>query len=210
MIAVIDFGMGNIHSCLKAVSLYTDNFFLTNKPADLDKATGVVLPGDGAFEKAMTNLGELGFIPALKDFVSSGKPLFGICIGFQILYEDSEESTIKGKLVPGFGFIKGHIKKFSGKKYKVPHMGWNRLIFNNGKEKKLLKDVENGSYMYFIHSFRPVNAEEGSVVAKCCYYDEKFPAVVEKENIFGAQFHPEKSDKAGLRILKNFISMANA
>ncbi|MCE9501616.1 MAG: imidazole glycerol phosphate synthase subunit HisH [Leptospira sp.] len=202
--------MGNIHSCLKAVSLFTKDFKLTSDPADLANATGVVLPGDGAFEKAMSNLTELGFVPALRDFVASGKPLFGICIGFQILYQDSEESTTKGKVIPGFGFIHGHIKRFTGKKYKVPHMGWNRLIFNNGKEKKLLKDVENGSYMYFIHSFRPVNAEENSIVAKCCYYDEKFPVIIEKENIFGTQFHPEKSDKAGLQILKNFIDMAAA
>ena len=133
MIAVIDFGMGNIHSCLKAISLYTDNFKLTTDPKDLETASGIVLPGDGAFEKAMYNLNELGFIDSIHKAIERKIPLFGICIGFQILFEDSEESTEQGKLIKGLGLIKGHIRKFRLRSYKVPHMGWNKLLLNSKK-----------------------------------------------------------------------------
>ena len=186
MIAVIDFGMGNIHSCLKAISLYTDNFKLTTDPKDLENASGIVLPGDGAFEKAMSNLEELGFIDSIHKAIEKKIPLFGICIGFQILFEDSEESTEKGKL-----------------------MGWNKLIVNARKKSTLLNEVQNGEYMYFIHSYRPVDADQSFVTANCNYAEEKFPVIVEKENIFGTQFHPEKSDREGLKILRNFIRVAN-
>lgn len=210
MIAVIDFGMGNIHSCLKAISLFTNNFKLTTDPQDLEKASGIVLPGDGAFEKAMSNLRELKFIDPLHNALERKIPLFGICIGFQILFEDSEESTEKGKLVKGLNLIKGHVKKFSLRNYKVPHMGWNKLIINTKKKSILLNEVQNGEYMYFIHSYRPVDADQTSITANCNYAEEKFPVIVEKENIFGTQFHPEKSDKEGLKILRNFIRLANS
>lgn len=209
MIAVIDFGMGNIHSCLKAISLYTDNFVLTTNPEDLKKASGIVLPGDGAFEKAMFNLNELGFTKSIHDAIENKIPLFGICIGFQILFEDSEETTEEGKLVKGLGLIKGHIRKFKQRSYKVPHMGWNKLIVNTRKKSILLNEVQNGEYMYFIHSYRPVDADPSFVTANCNYAEEKFPVIVEKESIFGTQFHPEKSDKEGLKILRNFIRLAN-
>lgn len=209
MIAVIDFGMGNIHSCLKAISLYTNDFKLTTDPRDLETATGIILPGDGAFEKAMFNLGELGFLDSIRGAIEKQIPLFGICIGFQILFEDSEESTVNDKLVTGLGLIKGHVRKFRLRSYKVPHMGWNKMIFNNKKKSRLLEDVQNGEYMYFIHSYRPVDADPSSVTASCNYAEEKFPVIVEKENIFGTQFHPEKSDKEGLKILRNFIRIAN-
>lgn len=210
MIAVIDFGMGNIHSCLKAIGLFTNDYKLTSDPADLKNATGVVLPGDGAFEKAMQNLDESGFTEALKEFSATGKPLFGICIGFQILFEDSEESTTRGTLVKGLGLIKGHVRRFKQKNYKVPHMGWNKMNLETRKKSSILKDISNGTYMYFIHSYRPVNAESGAIVATCNYAEEKFPVVVEKDKLFGTQFHPEKSDKEGLKILKNFITIANS
>lgn len=209
MIAVIDFGMGNIHSCLKAISLYTDDFKLTTDPKDLENASGIVLPGDGAFEKAMFNLGELGFIESIHKAIEKQIPLFGICIGFQILFEDSEESTVNEKLISGLGLIKGHVRKFKLRSYKVPHMGWNKLIFNNKKNSKLLEDVQNGEYMYFIHSYRPVDADSSAITANCNYAEEKFPVIVERNNIFGTQFHPEKSDKEGLKILRNFIRIAN-
>ncbi|MBP7279934.1 MAG: imidazole glycerol phosphate synthase subunit HisH [Leptospiraceae bacterium] len=209
MIAVIDFGMGNIHSCLKAISLYTNDFKLTTDPRDLETATGIILPGDGAFEKAMFNLGELGFLDSIRGAIEKKIPLFGICIGFQILFEDSEESTVNDKLVTGLGLIKGHVRKFRLRSYKVPHMGWNKMIFNNKKKSRLLEEVQNGEYMYFIHSYRPVDADPSAITASCNYAEEKFPVIVEKENIFGTQFHPEKSDKEGLKILRNFIRIAN-
>ena len=192
MIAVIDFGMGNIHSCLKAISLYTNDFKLTTDPRDLETATGIILPGDGAFEKAMFNLGELGFLDSIRGAIEKKIPLFGICIGFQILFEDSEESTVNDKLVTGLGLIKGHVRKFRLRSYKVPHMGWNKMIFNNKKKSRLLEEVQNGEYMYFIHSYRPVDADPSTITASCNYAEEKFPVIVEKENIFGTQKNPTK------------------
>ncbi|MCX7999594.1 MAG: imidazole glycerol phosphate synthase subunit HisH [Leptospiraceae bacterium] len=207
MIAVVDFGMGNIHSCLKAFSNFTNEFELVSTPQELEKAKGIVLPGDGAFQKAMENLNSMGLSEVIKAKVKDGLPIFGICIGFQLLFETSEESLNKQK-ISGFGFLKGHVKRFKGKNYKVPHMGWNRLHINPRKQSKILQEVQDKSYMYFIHSYRPVDVDYKVVSAECAYYDEKFPVVVEKENIFGTQFHPEKSHKEGLKILKNFIQIS--
>ncbi len=209
MIAVIDFGMGNIHSCLKAISLFTKDFKLITDPDELKNASGVVLPGDGAFEKAMANLRETRMKEALDEYVYFGKPLFGICIGFQILFESSEESAIRDRIVPGFGWIKGNVKRFKGKNYKVPHMGWNKIHISPTKKSSLLEGIPDHSYMYFIHSYRPTGVEDGAILATCSYYEESFPVVVGKGNIFGTQFHPEKSDKEGLKILQNFVRIAN-
>lgn len=207
MIAVLDFGMGNIHSIIKAISQFTNEYQLTSDPEIVKKSKAIVLPGDGAFEKAMYNLEETGLKSAILESVQRGTYLFGICIGFQLLFEDSEETTTKGKLQKGLGIIKGNVKKFPGKTYKVPHMGWNKIYFNSKSKHSLLNNVPNESYMYFIHSYRPVQSETEAVVANCKYGNEKFPVIVEKQNIFGTQFHPEKSGQFGLNILKNFIEI---
>ncbi|TGK07196.1 imidazole glycerol phosphate synthase subunit HisH [Leptospira semungkisensis] len=207
MIAVLDYGMGNIHSCLKAISLFTSDFAYTKDPETLRSAQALILPGDGHFDKAMFNLNESGLRQFVDDHVTKGKPLFGICIGFQILFEDSDE-TISGnqkQIVPGLGYIKGKVRKFKGKNYKVPHIGWNKLYKRNPSKSNLLKNVEDESFAYFIHSYRPVDVESKAVSGVCDYYGERFPAVVEKENICGTQFHPEKSHSFGLKILENFI-----
>jgi imidazole glycerol-phosphate synthase subunit HisH len=207
MIAVVDFGMGNIHSCLKAISLFTSDYKLIHHPEELKNVSGIVLPGDGAFQKAMENLNSLGFTQAIHEKVKIGIPLFGICIGFQLLFQSSDESMDKKEFIEGFGFLRGEVRKFKGKKFKIPHMGWNRLHLEK-KKNRILLNIQNGSYMYFIHSYRPIQVSSDIVIATCSYYDEKFPVVVESENIFGTQFHPEKSDKEGLKILENFIKLA--
>lgn len=208
MIVVLDFGMGNIHSLLKAVSLYTKNFLFTSDLDQISKAEKIILPGDGHFDKAMENLTGSGFSEALKNHIDLKKPLLGICIGYQVLFEDSDESSKKGQTIPGLGFIRGKIRKFEGKQnLKVPHMGWNKLCDIKQKSSKILKGIQNESFMYFIHSYRPVGVDRLDITANCRYYGEVFPAVVEKENIFGTQFHPEKSDKLGLQIVKNFIEL---
>ncbi len=207
MIAVLDYGMGNIHSCLKAISLFTKDFTYTKDPETLQKADALILPGDGHFDKAMRNLNESGLRQYVDGHVSSGKPLFGICIGYQILFEDSDE-TIFGNTkgtVTGLGYVKGKIRKFRGKNYKVPHIGWNRLYKHNPSKSILLKNVNDESFMYFIHSYRPIDVEGKAISGLCEYYGERFPAVIEKGNIFGTQFHPEKSHEFGLKILENFI-----
>jgi len=209
VIAVLDFGMGNIHSLLKAVSLYTNQFEFTSDLDKIRKADKVILPGDGHFDKAMENLNSAGFSEVLKEHVAADKPLLGICIGYQVLFEDSDETSKKGQLISGLGFIRGKIRKFEGKPplTKVPHMGWNKLFEIKSKSTKLLKGIQNESFMYFIHSYRPIGVDRMDTTANCRYYGESFPAVVEKGSVFGTQFHPEKSDKLGLQIVKNFIEL---
>ncbi|TGK21090.1 imidazole glycerol phosphate synthase subunit HisH [Leptospira fluminis] len=207
MIAVLDYGMGNIHSCLKAVSLYTKDYSYTKDPEVIRNCSALILPGDGHFDKAMSNLREFGLKNIVDQHVESGKPLFGICIGFQILFEDSDEtlSSSKSATVEGLGYLKGKIRKFRGKNFKVPHIGWNQLFKRRQKESILLRDIPDESFFYFIHSYRSVEVEGKAITGLCQYYGEKFPAVVEKGNIFGTQFHPEKSHSFGLKILENFI-----
>ena len=210
MIAVIDFGMGNLHSCLKAISKFTSNYELIQTPDRLEGAKGIILPGDGAFESAMQNLTSMGFIEPIKKAVEQGVFLFGICIGFQLLFENSNEDLMgKDRVFSGLGLVKGKVRKFSGKHYTVPHMGWNK-IYSQSNKFKLLKGISKGEYMYFIHSYRPIDVERTASAAVCEYYDEKFTAVVEKNTVFGTQFHPEKSDMEGLKILKNFIEIVES
>ncbi len=206
MIAVLDYGMGNIHSLLKAISLFTDHFVFTKDPDVIRKADKMILPGDGHFHKAMDNLNELGFTQLIPEFIQAGKSVLGICIGYQVLFEDSDETSRPNTLIPGLGLVKGKIRKFEGaSQAKVPHMGWNKLFGIKRKKSILLRGVPDECFMYFIHSYRPVAFNPEQITAECHYFSESFPAVVESQNIFGTQFHPEKSDKLGLQILKNFI-----
>ncbi|AXR59898.1 imidazole glycerol phosphate synthase subunit HisH [Leptospira mayottensis] len=207
MIAILDYGMGNIHSCIKAVSLYTKDFVYTKNKATIENSKALILPGDGHFDRAMENLSLTGLRETINKHVSSGKPLFGICIGFQILFESSEEIAqgTKKEQIEGLGYIKGKIRKFQGKDFKVPHIGWNRLQIRRKDKSILLKGISDQSFFYFIHSYRPTSAEGNAITGLCDYYQEKFPAVVEKDNIFGTQFHPEKSHIHGLKLLENFI-----
>ncbi|GBF49943.1 imidazole glycerol phosphate synthase subunit hisH [Leptospira ryugenii] len=208
MIAVLDFGMGNIHSLLKAISLSTNKFHFTAKPEDIKAADKIILPGDGHFDKAMENLKSQGFIEPLKEHVEKGKYLLGICIGYQVLFEDSDETAKKGSVIQGLSLVRGKIRKFEGKpNIKVPHMGWNKLYEIKAKSSKLLKGVQNETFMYFIHSYRPTGVDRLDTMATCRYYGESFPSVIEKGSVMGTQFHPEKSDRLGLQILNNFIEL---
>ncbi|MDV6234121.1 imidazole glycerol phosphate synthase subunit HisH [Leptospira ellisii] len=207
MIAILDYGMGNIHSCIKAVSLYTKDYIFTSDRAAIENSKALILPGDGHFDKAMENLNATGLRDTIDKHVQDGKPLFGICIGFQILFESSEEIAqgTRKEQIDGLGYIKGKIRKFHGKDFKVPHIGWNRLQIRKKDKSVLLKGIPDQSFFYFIHSYRPTDAEGNAITGLCDYYQERFPAVVEKNNIFGTQFHPEKSHTHGLKLLENFI-----
>ncbi|MBI3395469.1 MAG: imidazole glycerol phosphate synthase subunit HisH [Spirochaetia bacterium] len=193
--------MGNIHSILKALRLYHDNVVYTADPAELSRASALVLPGDGAFEAAMTNLsGTLG--DTLRSHVSAGRPLFGICIGFQVLFEDSDEvnehaGRAAGHLVKGLGLLPGRIRRFRfpNGDTRVPHMGWNTLV---GGE-------QDQSYMYFIHSYRAEGVPKEYVVSSCDYSGVVFPALVQKDNVYASQFHPEKSSTQGLSLIKRWV-----
>jgi len=202
MIAIIDYGMGNIHSVQKALQLYGAETVITNKAKDIRSADKVVLPGVGAFDDAMLELKKRGLISPINGLIKSKKPLLGICLGMQLLFESSEEANES----KGLGIFKGAVKKFGEEdKLKVPHMGWNQL--NRVSEKcPLLKDIATGSYVYFCHSYYP-DPEDKQAVAATCDYGKEFAAIAWKDNIYGVQFHPEKSQEIGLKILKNFVEL---
>lgn len=199
MIAIIDYGMGNIHSVKKALELMGGEAIVTNKAIDIKTCDKLVLPGVGAFADALAELEKQNLIPVIKEAIKSNKPFLGICLGMQILFEKSEEAPG----VKGLGLLKGSVKKFENKKgFKVPHMGWNQLDINN--DCLILKGVPGGSFVYFCHSYY-VDPEDSNVIAAKCSYIKDFAAVVRKDNIYGVQFHPEKSQEIGLSILRNFV-----
>ena len=199
----MDYGMGNIHSMIKALELYHNDVIFTADPDELRKADALVLPGDGAFAAAMDHLaGEKGEI--LKEHVNAGRPLLGVCIGFQALFEDSDEvpRDSSEKTIKGLGLIPGKVRRFrfEDPDLRVPHMGWNRLVDCKGAA----LDFRN-EYMYFIHSYRAEATPEEYVLANAEYGGEHFPAFVQKDNILAAQFHPEKSHTRGLALIENWI-----
>lgn len=205
MIGIIDYGMGNLHSVSKALERLRLDYFLSEKPGELSKATGLILPGVGAFRDAMQILNNEGLTEFILDWANAGKPLLGICLGMQLLFEESEEHG----QTEGLKLLPGRVKRFSGvdangESYKVPHMGWNRLHFDQ-PEHPLVHDVENG-HVYFVHSY-VVQTEAEDVLIATSEYDVKVPAVVGRKNVLGTQFHPEKSSHIGMSILRNYGRM---
>jgi imidazole glycerol-phosphate synthase subunit HisH len=202
MIAIIDYGMGNIHSVQKALESMGANTLVTNKPEDIKNCDKAVLPGVGAFDDAMQELKKQDLVTALADFVKNGRVLLGICLGMQLLFETSEEA----KTSKGLNLLKGAVKKFENKdNLKVPHMGWNQLKIRNNSC-PLLKELPDNSYVYFCHSYYPQPKDTG-IIAATTDYGIDFTSILWKDNVYGAQFHPEKSQETGLRILKNFVSL---
>ena len=202
MIAVIDYGAGN----LKSVKNALDHLGAANMRASTAKeillADAVILPGVGEFGTAMAELERRGIKEAVIEAAGSGRPLLGICLGMQLLFEAGEES----RGAKGLGILPGRVPRFPAEMgLKIPHMGWNSVM--PIKESRLLDGLPKGSYMYFVHSFY-VKAAERSDVSAISEYGLIFDAAVERGNIFGCQFHPEKSGAAGLVILKNFIEIA--
>lgn len=201
MIGIIDYGMGNIHSVQKALEGMGAKTLVTNSPKDLARCDKVVLPGVGAFDDAVLELKRRGLISALADHIGSKKIFLGICLGMQLLFETSEEGRLKG-----LGVLKGSVKRFEKKKAgKIPHMGWNQLKLVNAAC-PLLKGIGDNSYVYFCHSYYP-SPQNKKAIAATTDYGMKFASIVWQDNIFGVQFHPEKSQAAGLKILKNFVKL---
>lgn len=197
MIAIIDYGMGNLRSVQKAFQQVGCQAEIVQDPAAVDAAPAVVLPGVGAFADAMDNLKKADMIEAITRAVESGKPLMGICLGQQLLFESSEEfGTTRG-----LGILPGSVKRFPGGDLKVPHMGWNQVEIT--KPSPLLEGIPDGSAFYFVHSYyvAPTDPELALTLTE---YGFKFASVVGRRNVFGIQFHPEKSSTLGLRILENF------
>jgi glutamine amidotransferase len=190
--------MGNLRSVVKAIELYTNDVRVSTDPSSVESSSAIVLPGDGAFGAAMKNLTERGWIEPIKKHISANRHFLGICLGYQLLFSDSEEfgST------KGLDVIPGSVVRFPHNELKVPHMGWNSIEFT--RESKFLKGIPSGEYFYFIHTFYPQPADE-SVVLGTSEYGVKFACIVEKGNLLAAQFHPEKSHNAGLKIIENFV-----
>lgn len=200
LILIIDYGMGNLRSVSKALEHFGAKVAISDKPQDLASAEKIILPGVGAFGDAMEELNQRGLAAALLREVRSKKKLLGICLGLQLLFETSEESPG----VPGLGILPGSVVRFRSPGIKVPHIGWNSITLQNPHP--LLEKVQDESYFYFVHSFYGKPAQSRLSAASCTYGTETFAAMVGEGHIFATQFHPEKSQDAGLQILKNFAA----
>lgn len=199
MIAIIDYGMGNLRSVQKALEKAGAKTTVTQNPDVIRRAEKIVLPGVGAMKPAMARLRSLKLIAPIKSAIAKGKPFLGICLGLQLLFEESEE----GGAVKGLGIFKGSVKKFKG--IKVPHMGWNQIHVND-RACPIFLGIPDLADVYFCHSYF-VNPGDAHVTVTTTDYKNDFTSSVRKGNIFGVQFHPEKSQEVGLKLLKNFIKM---
>ncbi len=201
MIVIIDYGMGNLKSVYNAFRSLDIDCKISSSPEDIYNAKGVVLPGVGAFPICMENLKKLNLIDPIKEVVLK-KPFLGICLGLQLLFEESDEFGP----VKGLGVLPGKVKRFpdnisfEGERLKVPHMGWSEI--KKVKDTKILEDIKDNSFFYFVHSYY-VETEE-SIVATKTFYGIDFTSSIAVDNLFACQFHPEKSQSLGLKILKNF------
>jgi len=216
MIAVIDYGMGNLRSVQKALEAVGGRAKVTSSPSGILGADKVVFPGVGAFRQAMDELRRRRLAGPITDAIASGKPFLGLCLGMQLLFDESEE----GGASKGLGILRGAVRQFrlrrAARRLKVPHMGWNTIQIKNQISKRenkkespsILRGVPDGSFMYFVHSY-VVEPEDRSCVLTTTRYGGRFVSGVQRENICAFQFHPEKSQRLGLRILSNFVNLYN-
>lgn len=201
MIAIVDYDAGNIKSVEKALQFLGQEPVVTRDKETLLQAEKVIVPGVGAFGDAMGKMHQYGLVEVLREIAAKGTPLLGICLGLQLFFESSEETPG----VEGLGLLPGKIVRIPDKEgFKIPHMGWNSIQINPAS--RLLKGIEEGAYVYFVHSYY-LQAENEADVAATTDYVVNIHAAAEHENIFATQFHPEKSGKIGLQILKNFIEL---
>ena len=205
MIAVVDYGVGNLRSAQKGLERAVAEegaeieVLVTPAVADVERAAAVVLPGVGAFAHCVGALGEAGLTGAVLDAAASGRPFFGICVGMQILLEESVEF---GR-VPGLGILPGRVERFRAREVKIPHMGWNEVRPRG--DGAMFEGIEGGTRFYFVHSYYACPSDPATVAATTCYGDEEFTSAVARDNLFATQFHPEKSQEVGIRMLRNFV-----
>jgi glutamine amidotransferase len=201
VIAIIDYGMGNLYSVSKAVERLGCEMIVTSDPEQIMAADGAILPGVGAFGDAMANLRETGLVDTVKAYAASGKPLLGICLGMQLLFTESEEHGIH----QGLDLLPGRVVRFQGD-YKVPHMGWNELSFL--QPSSLLDNVEPG-HVYFVHSYHALPENSADLLAVSDYH-QPVTAIVGRGSVYGMQFHPEKSGPLGMALLKRFVGLVES
>lgn len=211
MIGIVDYNAGNIKSVERALSFLNCEYVISKNPSELKNADKLIFPGVGEAKYAMEQLNKTGFDIFLKDFVDSQKPLLGICLGSQIIFDYSEEGDVNC-----LGLIKGKIKHFdnvleknclneNGLKYKIPHMGWNNLEFIK-PEDKIFTNIDKNASFYFVHSYL-IQPDEEDVILATADYGVKVPSAIKSNNIYAFQFHPEKSGEWGLKLLQNFINL---
>jgi len=200
VIAVIDYGRGNLGSVEKAFERVGAPAVVTQEARVVDEADAVVLPGDGAFHDAMANLAGLGLMDALRRALDGRRPFLGICLGYQLLFTESDEFG-SGR---GLDVVPGVVRRFPAGR-KVPHMGWNRV--SHGSRLRLFEGVPDGAHYYFVHSYYPVVAAGADVGVAWCEYGVTFAAAIERGRVFATQFHPEKSQHWGIRLLENFAAI---
>jgi len=203
-VAIVDYGVGNLHSAQKAFEHLGCEAVVTSDAATIESAPGVVLPGQGAFGTCMANLAQAGLIEPVRRAARSGRPFLGICVGMQLLFEESEESPG----VPGLGIFEGRVVRFPrDRELKVPHMGWNQLRIR--RPVPALAQVSDGDYVYFVHSYHPL-PRDPSIVATTTEYGVEFVSSVARDNVYAGVFHPEKSQRVGLKLLAGFTAMLDA
>ena len=200
MIAIINYGLGNLHSVHKAIAHVGGEVIVTGDIREILGADKVILPGVGAFADGMKGLEDRDLVPVMRETVALGKPLLGICLGMQLLFEESEEQGCHR----GLALLPGRVVQFNGIDLKVPQIGWNQLEIQ--RPSRLLNGIKNNAYFYFNHGYFCTPERSGDVLT-LTEYGTKFASAVENGNVYGVQFHPEKSQKLGLRILRNFVEL---
>ena len=204
MIALIDYDSGNLRSVEKALKKVGADVRVVRSPKEMLGASAVVLPGVGAFDDCLNALQKQELLGGVRDFIKTGKPFLGICVGYQALFEKSDEFN---SCAAGLSLFKGKVRRFSEKPgLKIPQIGWNQIEFAQSAC-PLFKNISDGSYVYFVHSFFPEPTDK-TIVATRTTYGDIFASSVWKENVFATQFHPEKSQGIGLQLLKNFVELA--
>jgi glutamine amidotransferase len=204
MIALLDYGSGNLRSVQKALLKVGAEVRIAQQPGEMAGARAVVLPGVGAFDDCIQAMQRQELLEACRQFIKSGRPFLGICVGYQALFERSEEFN---SCAAGLGIFQGNVIRFSQKNgLKVPQIGWNQLVIAR-PDCPLFRGVADGSYVYFVHSFFP-KPKNPALVATRTTYGETFASAIWRDNIFATQFHPEKSQKVGLQLLRNFVELA--
>ena len=201
MIALVDYGIGNLRSVEKALLSMGAQVRLTSSAEEIASSGKIILPGVGAFGDGIIGLQKHALISTLVEAFEQGKPILGICLGMQLFFEGSEEAP----QTKGFGFLRGQVRRFIEPSLKIPHTGWNQI--NPTRESALLVDLPKASYAYFNHGFYCDPADESDILAKTDY-GVNFASVIGKNNLYGVQFHPEKSQHVGLQILRNFVELS--
>ena len=206
MIALLDYGSGNLRSVHKSLLKVGADVRLVQRPEEIGDASGLVLPGVGAFDDCIHALRHQGLLEAAREFIRTGKPFLGICVGYQALFDKSEEFN---SCAAGLGVFQGNVVRFTQRPgLKIPQIGWNQLDIVK-TDCPLYRGIASGSYVYFVHSFYP-QPVDASIVATRTDYGDRFASSVWHDNVFATQFHPEKSQKVGLQLLKNFVDLTRS